>query len=94
MPFDKTQDSIEMPQDLASEVYSILPDPHVFILLDGISSSVGQPPFFTFYNYTILINCKINNFLDFFVTTIVFGELHSAHLAFPQNFHENYSQSW
>ena len=38
MPFDKTQellDSINMPQDLASQVYSILPDPHVFILLDG-----------------------------------------------------------
>ena len=38
MPFDKTQallDSINMPQDLASEVYIILPDPHVFILLDG-----------------------------------------------------------
>ena len=38
MTFDKTQellDSIEMPQDLASEVYSILPDPHFFILLDG-----------------------------------------------------------
>ena len=37
MPFDKTQellDSIDMPHDLASEVYSILPDPHVFILLD------------------------------------------------------------
>ena len=38
MPFDKTQatlDCIELRQDLASEVYSILPDPHVFILLDG-----------------------------------------------------------
>jgi len=35
MPFDKTQellDSIEMPQDLASEVYSILPDPHIYIV--------------------------------------------------------------
>ena len=38
MPFDKTQetlDAISMPQDLSSQVYSILPDPHVFILVDG-----------------------------------------------------------
>ena len=38
IPFDKTLDllnSIEAPEDLASELYSILPDPHIFILLDG-----------------------------------------------------------
>jgi len=38
MPFDKTQellDSINVPQDLASAVYSVLPDPHLFIPLDG-----------------------------------------------------------
>jgi len=36
MPLDKTLDSIHMPQDLASEAYSILPDPHVLILFDGM----------------------------------------------------------
>jgi len=39
MPFDKTQemlDSIGMLQDFANKVHNVLPNPHVFIILDGI----------------------------------------------------------